>query len=608
MSPEPSSAPAARPERSRAAVLGEKALEALIRLCGVSAILFVAAIFFFVLREAAPVLFSERFSLGQFLFSTEWYPTSATNVRYGTLALTVGTVSVTALAMLLAVPFGLGAAIYLSEFCSPRLRETLKVVIELLSAIPSVVWGFVGLTVMSKVIVKMTGAPVGVNVLNGGIILALMSVPVIVSIGEDALKAVPDSYREAGIALGTTRWQLVYRVLVPAARNGLLAAVLLGVGRAVGETMAVLMATGHAVHIPHGTPRLRADSHRQHRRRARRGALRIRPLPRPLPHRDAPLPHHPRREPDGRLHRPRNPEEVAVAGRFARTPHVARKELAQAVAKGVFALMSAAMILPLLLIVGYLIVLAWPSLSWEFLLDVPKRGMTDGGIWPAFVGTLYLVGISLLVSAPIGVLAAIYLNEYAKDNWFTRLVNLAVINLAGVPSIVHALFGLGAFVYAARFGYSILSASLTLAIMTLPVIIASTREALASVPMAFREACWNVGATRWQTIRAVVLPNSISGILTGVILQVSRAAGETAPIMFTGAVFFKAVERGHLFPYGLTDQCMALSMHLYTLATQVPNVKESLPYATAVVLLGSVLLVNATAIVVRIWLRGRKKW
>jgi phosphate transport system permease protein len=287
---------------------------------------------------------------------------------------------------------------------------------------------------------------------------------------------------------------------------------------------------------------------------------------------------------------------------------VAGKERAEAVAKAVFALMAAAMVVPLVLIVSYLVYMAWPSLGWEFIVDVPRRGMTDGGIWPAFVGTLYLVGISLLVSAPIGVLAAVYLNEYAKDNWFNRVVHLAVINLAGVPSIVHALFGLGAFVYAARFGYSILSAALTLAIMTLPVIIASTREALASVPMAFREACWNVGATRWQTIRAVVLPNSISGILTGVILQVSRAAGETAPVMFTGAVFFKSVERGELFPYGLREQCMALSMHLYTLATQVPNVKESLPFATAVVLLGSVLLVNATAIALRVWLRGRKKW
>ncbi len=294
--------------------------------------------------------------------------------------------------------------------------------------------------------------------------------------------------------------------------------------------------------------------------------------------------------------------------RFARTRFVARKERTERLAHLLFAAMATAMVLPLVAILGYLGWLAWPTLSVEFVLDVPRRGMTDGGIWPAFVGTLYLVGLSLLVSAPIGVLAAVYLNEYARENWFNRAVNLAVINLAGVPSIVHALFGLGAFVYAARLGYSIVAASLTLAIMTLPVIIASTREALASVPMAFREACWNVGASRWQTIRAVVLPNSISGILTGVILQVSRAAGETAPVMFTGAVFFKSVSRGELFAYRLDEQCMALSMHLYTLATQVPNVKESLPYATAVVLLGSVLLVNATAIGLRVWLRGRKRW
>jgi len=172
-------------------------------------------------------------------------------VRYGVLAMLAGTFSVTVLAMVIAVPFGLGAAIYVSEFCGPKLKESLKIVIELLAAIPSVVWGFIGLTVMSKLIVTYTGAPVGVNILNGGIILALMSVPIIVSIGEDALKAVPDAYREAGLALGANKWQMVFRVLLPAAKTGLLAAVLLGVGRAVGETMAVLMATGHAVHIPH---------------------------------------------------------------------------------------------------------------------------------------------------------------------------------------------------------------------------------------------------------------------------------------------------------------------------------------------------------------------
>jgi phosphate transport system permease protein len=232
--------------------MGEKVLETIIKVSGVSAIIFVLAIFFFVFREAMPVLFNGHFKIGEFLFSTKWYPTSEVNVRYGTFALTVGSVSVTLLAMALAVPFGLGAAIYVSEFCGKKQKETLKIIIELLAAIPSVVWGFIGLTVMSRLIVFVTGAPYGVNLLNGGVILALMSVPIIVSIGEDALKAVPDSFREAATALGTTKWQMIRRVLLPAAKNGLLAAVLLGVGRAVGETMAVLMATGHAVNIPHG--------------------------------------------------------------------------------------------------------------------------------------------------------------------------------------------------------------------------------------------------------------------------------------------------------------------------------------------------------------------
>jgi len=236
-------------KRPRWEILAESATESLIRLCGVSAILFVFGIFFFVFREGSQFLF-HGFNLREFFFSQEWYPTSERHVRYGALALIAGTASVTVLAMALAVPFGIGAAIFLSEFCGPRAKETLKVVIELLAAIPSVVWGFIGLTVMNPVIINLFHTPIGLNVLNGGLILALMSVPIIVSIGEDSLKAVPDSYREAAIALGVTRWQLIYRVLLPAAKNGLLAAVLLGVGRAVGETMAVLMATGHAVKIP----------------------------------------------------------------------------------------------------------------------------------------------------------------------------------------------------------------------------------------------------------------------------------------------------------------------------------------------------------------------
>jgi len=293
---------------------------------------------------------------------------------------------------------------------------------------------------------------------------------------------------------------------------------------------------------------------------------------------------------------------------FQATSFTRRKQLSELMARTLFLLMTLMMVVPLLLIVGYLVYQAWPILSLDFLLSNPKHGMRAGGIWSPLLGTIYLVVISLAIATPIGVLAAVFLNEYARDNWFTRVVNLAVVNLAGVPSIVHALFGLGAFVLFARLGKSILAASLTLAIMTLPVIIASTKEALAAVPKAFREACWNVGATRWQTIRHIVLPNSISGILTGVILQVSRAAGETAPIMFTGAVFFKAVKEGHIFAYGLFDQCMALSMHLFTISTQVPDVPKALPYGTAVVLLSTVLAVNALSIIVRVRLRSRRKW
>jgi len=294
--------------------------------------------------------------------------------------------------------------------------------------------------------------------------------------------------------------------------------------------------------------------------------------------------------------------------RFTETPIGRRKRRLEIVAKSIFGLMALAMVVPLVCIVVYLVVKAWPLLSWDFLTTNPTGGMRRGGIWSALLGTIYLVGLSLCISAPIGVLAAVYLNEYARDNWFTRIINLAVVNLAGVPSIVHALFGLGAFVLFARLGRSILAASLTLAIMTLPVIIASTKEALAAVPRSFREACWNVGATRWQTIRRIVLPNSVSGILTGVILQVSRTAGETAPIMFTGAVFFKRIPEGDLFAYSLRDQCMALSMHLYTVTTQVTEAPVALPYAIAVVLLMTVLIVNAVSIVTRVYLRSRKKW
>jgi phosphate transport system permease protein len=235
--------------RGRLSLVAESAIEWTIRICGWSAIFFVFAIFFFVFREGAPAIFG-GLDLVEFFTSPNWRPDSRIRPQYGILALLAGTASVTVLAMAISVPAGFAAAIFVSEYCGRRTRETLKIVIEFLAAIPSVVWGFIGYMVLNPIIIWATGAPIGINILNGGIILALMSVPIIMSVGEDSLKAVPDGYREAAVALGASRWQIVYKVLLPAAKNGLLAAALLGVGRAVGETMAVLMATGHSVQIP----------------------------------------------------------------------------------------------------------------------------------------------------------------------------------------------------------------------------------------------------------------------------------------------------------------------------------------------------------------------
>lgn len=265
--------------------------------------------------------------------------------------------------------------------------------------------------------------------------------------------------------------------------------------------------------------------------------------------------------------------------------------------------MTILLVIPVIIILSVLVIKGGEAISWDFLFSNPSSGMTQGGIFPALVGTITLVTVALVASVPIGVAAAIYLSEYAPENWLTRLINLAIINLAGVPSIVHALFGVGAFVLFFKFGTSILAASLTLAVMTLPVVIVSTRESMQAVPQAFREACWNMGATRWQTIRNVVLPNSISGILTGIILEVSRTAGETAPIMFTGAAFFLP-----FLPEGVLDQTMALSLHLFVISTQVPGVPEHMPFGVALVLIMIVLMLNSLSIAFRVYLRRKKKW
>ena len=278
-------------------------------------------------------------------------------------------------------------------------------------------------------------------------------------------------------------------------------------------------------------------------------------------------------------------------------------KIQEKIASAVLFASTVLVVLPVVLILAVIVVKGIGAISWEFLFSMPRNGMNAGGIFPALLGTIYLVAGAILFALPLGLLTAIYLVEYARDNFLSRLVKLAIVNLAGVPSVVYGLFGLGIFVTFFHFGASIIDGSLTLGIMILPVIITTSREALESVPKSFRVVSLSLGASKWQTIRHSVLPHALPGILTGTILGLGRAAGETAPILFTVAAFYLPK-----LPTSIFDQTMALPYHLYVISTQVPGISEQIRYGTALVLLFLVLMLNLFAIIVRSKFRKRKKW
>jgi phosphate transport system permease protein len=279
------------------------------------------------------------------------------------------------------------------------------------------------------------------------------------------------------------------------------------------------------------------------------------------------------------------------------------RQLTQRLVFALITLASVVTVLPIVLVVGYILWLGLPAIQWEFLSAAPRAGMREGGIWPAIVGTVYLTLGTALIAVPLGVAAAIYLSEYAQDNRLTRVIRIAIINLAGIPSVVYGLFGLGLFVLFLRFGTSIVAGCLTLSIMTLPVIISTAEEALRSVPQSFRLVSVSLGGTKWQTIRRIVLPQALPGILTGVILGLERAAGETAPILFTAAAFFLP-----RLPSTIFDATMALPYHLFVISTQVPEMPIRIQYGTALVLLVFVLSMNVVATVIRSRARARRQW
>lgn len=608
-----------------------------------------------------------------FLFGDVWRPSGG---DYGALPLITGSILVTLGSMVLAVPVGIACAIYISEIAPAKLRTTLKPIVELFSAIPSVVFGFVGMMVIVPALkVLFPDQQLFSNSwLAASIVLALMAMPTIISVSEDAIHAVSRSYREASLAMGATKWESIVKVVLPAAVSGVSAAIILGIGRAIGETMAVLMLTGNAPIIPDplwnvyslistltGTIALQLPEavtgsvtqsalfelgvllmiivliinmlsrHVVNSAKRRIGEEDGKPsLLFRMTGRSSIIPE----SVSDRLSEHRSTlmrcgmlllafigvwmfaslltsdvmalvsAAVVVAALvglgyvFDKVDSTSR----QTVCIGGVTVVMGAVILMLAIIIGHILIKGIPALSIEFLTTSPAPGGRGGGIYPAIIGSLELIAGTAVIALPLGVLTGIYLNEYAKDTRFTSIIREAIDLLNGTPSIVFGMFGMVLFVTAMGFGYSLLAGWITLAFMILPVIIRTTEEALKSVPKDLREASRAMGATKWRTIYKVVLPAAMGGVVTGAILSIGRAAGETAPIMLTAAV----ISQPHLAG-SILDPVMALPLHLYHLAMDLPGTTE-LQYGTATVLLIIVLVFFVAASLIRSHYSKKVRW
>jgi len=634
------------PGASRFSFLKERTIKTLFFCTASLAVVVVTFILLFLLRDGYPIFV--EVGIIPFLFGDTWAPTAGEPLN-GIFPLIVGTLLVTFGAILFAVPLSIGCAIYVSELASPRIKNVLKPAIELLAGIPSVVYGFFGLIILTDFIRTTFDIPTGETWLAASILLGIMALPTIISVSEDAISAVPREFKEGSLAIGATRWQTISKVIVPAAISGIAAAIILGIGRAIGETMAVMMVAGNSAVIPDpiwnvlspirtltatlGIEMGEVSVGSEHYsalfgiavvlliitliinlsavailRRLKEGQVgrsdRKSLIPASL------------QEPFKRI-----VITILIAGLVvflftaalwylavaivlgAGAWYVGRDRLSgkqvEMISFGFIIAAAVAVVAILVIILGYIIVNGFPALSWEFLTQPPRDLGRAGGIFPAIVGTLYLVAGAILIALPLGVGAAIYLVEYTREGRITRLIRTGVDLLNGTPSIVFGLFGFAFIVLYLSVGVSLLAGQITLALMILPTVIRTTEESLKTIPQTFREGSLALGATRWQTINKVVLPPAIPGIVTGAILSIGRAAGETAPIMFTAVVF-----SSRFLPSSEFQPVMALPYHLFILATNVPGASTN-QYGTALVLLAIVVGMYGIAIIIRTHFRKK---
>ncbi len=628
----------------------EKSIKIILFISAVCAIIVIFSIIFFLLRDAYPIF--QITGIWEFLSGIKWNPTGEPP-SYGAYSLIVGTLLVTIGAMVIAIPLSLGSAIFISEIASPRMKSIIKPAIELLAGIPSVVFGFFGLIVLTNWLRISFNQPSGESWLAGSILLGFMAIPTITSVAEDAISSVPREYNEGSLALGATRWQTISKVIVPCALSGITAAIILGIGRAIGETIAVMMVCGNPTYglIPEpitnvffpiktltstlGIEMGEVATGSTHYYALFGLALILLIISLVV-----------------------NVVATMILGRW-KEKHMAKpkkraflsykilkkiKQLfylfiiiiivwlliistgllitlyilfivvavyylikkitaktMQWIAFGTIALAILTVIIILGIILVYIISNGAGALTWDFITKGSSNIGRSGGIFPAIVGTLFLVIGAITIALPLGVGTAIYLNEYTKGGKITRIIRAGADLLNGIPSIVFGLFGFAFFVLYLKIGFSLLAGQITLALMILPTIIRTTEEALRSIPQSLREGSLALGATKLQTISKIVLPPAAPGILTGAILGIGRAAGETAPIMFTAVVF------SNFIPQSVFQPVNALPYHLFILSTSVPGSQQN-QAGTALVLLFLVISIYLIAILLRNRYRKTMKW
>ena len=621
---------------TRATRLKELALKNLFLTCACVAVLAVILIFVFTFWKAIPVI--TDIGLGEF-FGLTWAPTEG---RYGILALLAGSGIVTVGSLAIGVPLAVGCAVFLTEIAGKRLAGIVSTAVDLLAGVPSVVYGFFGLVILRPLVAGLTGG-LGFGALTVWLVLAIMIVPTITTLTMDALRSIPMGIREASFAMGATRWQTIYKVVLPAAKMGIVNAVVLGMGRAIGETMAVLMVVGNAPVIPGGiasplstiTSQIALDmgyssglhrsalfgmgvvlfiisaslvgivravssareSGRGHsrRRRAKAADRAVVAGGVNFDHAEAPAEHAPAQTLTA-------DDVTPVTGAVTEAREGSRARIKRLLAEGakgggnknrtndlmlgVFRAAGIVTAAVLVVIIAFVAVNGLPVMSFDFIFGWPEGVNAEGGIFPTIVSTLYVTALAMLICTPIAVLAAVYLAEYAKQGRLVTFIRYAADTLSSVPSIVMGLFGYAMFVEAMGFGLSMLSAALALALMMMPIVMRTTEEAIRAVPRYIRWGAYGLGATKWQVVSKIVLPSAFPRIATGIVLAIGRAIGETAVVLYTMG---QAIN----LPLTPLDSGRPMTIHLYQLANEGINMQAA--YGTALLLMLMILAFNLFA-------------